>query len=310
VRHVLTLFDLTTDEIKQIFDISAGLKANLARGLREPGLPGRVLAMLFEKPSLRTRVSFEAAIAHLGGQSLFLGEDVGWGNRESIADFASVLGQYADAIVCRAKSHTKVEELARFAGCPVINGLTDKAHPCQALADLFTLQEHFGSLSGRKLAFVGDSNNVANSLAVCCGKLDMEFAIASPPGYQFEKSFLAELQRHVPGMKLTQTTDPAEAVRGSCCVYTDVWASMGQEAERDERAKAFAPYQVNAKLMSQAPREARFLHCLPARRGEEVTDDVIDGPQSAVIEEAANRMHVQKGLLAWLLDPRESNENG
>jgi ornithine carbamoyltransferase len=305
VRHVLTLFELSTDEIKRIFALSADLKTNLARGVREQILPGRVLAMLFEKQSLRTRVSFEAGIAQLGGASLFLGADVGWGKRESIADFASVLGQYADAIVCRANSHTKVEELAKYAGCPVINGLTDKAHPCQALADIFTLQEHFGSLAGRKLAFIGDANNVACSLAVCCGKLDMQFAIASPPGYQFDKAFLAELQRNIPNLKLSQTTDPIEAVKGSCAVYTDVWASMGQEAEQDVRAKAFAPYQVNAKLMAYAPKEARFLHCLPARRGEEVTDEVIDGSQSAVIEEAANRMHVQKGLLAWLLGAAE-----
>ena len=305
MRHVLTLFELTAEEIKRIFAISIDLKANLQRGVREAILPGRVLAMLFEKPSLRTRVSFEAGIAHLGGTSLFLGADVGWGKRESIADFASVLGQYADAIVCRSNSHKKVEDLAKFAGCPVINGLTEKAHPCQALADLLTLQEYFGSLTGRKLAFVGDANNVANSLAVCCGKLDMEFAIASPPGYQFDKSFLAELHRNVPGLKLTQTADPIEAVKGSCAVYTDVWTSMGQEAEQEVRGKAFVPYQVNAKLMSYAPREARFLHCLPAKRGEEVTDEVIDGPQSAVIEEAANRMHAQKGLLAWILGALE-----
>jgi ornithine carbamoyltransferase len=305
VRHVLTLFELSTDEIKRIFALSADLKANLARGVREQILPGRVLAMLFEKQSLRTRVSFEAGIAQLGGASLFLGADVGWGKRESIADFASVLGQYADAIFCRANSHTKVEELAKYAGCPVINGLTDKAHPCQALADIFTLQEHFDSLAGRKLAFVGDANNVACSLAVCCGKLDMQFAIASPPGYQFDKAFLAELQRNIPNLKLSQTSDPIEAVKGTCAVYTDVWASMGQEAEQDVRAKAFAPYQVNAQLMAHAPKEARFLHCLPARRGEEVTDEVIDGPQSAVIEEAANRMHVQKGLLAWLLSDQQ-----
>jgi ornithine carbamoyltransferase len=306
VRHVLTLFELSPDEIKRVFKVSAELKTNLARGIREPVLPGRVMGMLFEKPSLRTRVSFEAGMSHLGGTSLFLGTDVGWGNRESIGDFASVLGQYVDVIVCRAKTHAKVEELAKYAGCPVINGLTDQAHPCQALADLFTLQEYFGSLAGRKLAFIGDSNNVAASLAICCGKLDLEFAIASPPGYEFSKSFLAELKRQVPQLKLTQTSDPVEAVKNASAVYTDVWASMGQEAEQEQRAKAFAPYQVNAKLMSQAPREARFLHCLPARRGEEVTEDVIDGPQSAVIAEAGNRMHVQKGLLAWLLGGAES----
>jgi ornithine carbamoyltransferase len=306
VRHVLTLLELSADEIKRVFKLSAELKSNMARGLREPILPGRVMGLLFEKPSLRTRVSFEAAMAHLGGTSLFLGLDVGWGKRESIADFASVLGQYVDVIVCRANSHEKVEELARFADCPVINGLTDKAHPCQALADLFTLQEYFGSLAGRKLAFVGDSNNVAASLAVCCGKLDIEFAIASPAGYQFEPCFVDDLKRELPALKLTQTNDAAAAVQGACAVYTDVWASMGQEAEQAVRAAAFAPYQVNAALMARAPREARFLHCLPARRGEEVANDVIDGPQSLVIAQAANRMHAQKGLLAWLLDPHRT----
>ncbi len=305
MRHVLTLFELTTPEIERIFEISAGLKTNLERGIREAILPGRVLALLFEKQSLRTRVSFEAGMIHLGGSSLFLGADVGWGKRESIADFASVLGQYVDAIVCRANSHQRVEQLAKYAGCPVINGLTDTSHPCQALADLFTLQEHFGKLAGRKLAFVGDANNVAASLAVCCGKLDMEFAIAAPKGYQFAPQFLADLKKGVPHLKLTVTNDPVEAVKGCCAVYTDVWASMGQEAEQETRAKDFSPYQVNAKLMAQAPREARFLHCLPARRGEEVTDEVIDGPQSMVIPEAGNRMHVQKGLLAWLLGEAE-----
>jgi ornithine carbamoyltransferase len=250
-------------------------------------------------------VSFEAGMSHLGGTSLFLGQDVGWGKRESIADFAQVLGQYVDVIVCRANAHQKVVDLAAHAGCPVINGLTDEAHPCQALADLFTLQEQFGSLSGRKLAFVGDGNNVARSLAVCCGRLNMEFALAAPAGYSFDAPFLATLRREVPELKLTLTSDPIEAVAGCCAVYADVWVSMGQEAEQAERLRVFQPYQVNAKLMSHAPADARFLHCLPARRGEEVTADVIDGPQSSVIPEAGNRMHVQKGLLAWLLGGRE-----
>jgi ornithine carbamoyltransferase len=301
VRHVLTLLELTAQEIKRVFAISADLKTNLARGIREPILPGRVMGMLFEKPSLRTRVSFEAGMSHLGGTSLFLGQDVGWGKRESIADFAQVLGQYVDVIVCRANAHQKVVDLAKYAGCPVINGLTDLAHPCQAMADLFTLQECFGSLAGRKLAFIGDGNNVARSLAICCGKIGMEFVLAAPAGYEFDADFEAELAREVPELKYTLTRDPIEAVRGACGVYTDVWVSMGQEAEQAARAQAFAPFQVNAKLMAHAPAEARFLHCLPARRGEEVTDEVIDGPQSAVIPEAANRMHVQKGLLAWLL---------
>lgn len=301
MRHVIDLLELTSEEIIRIFNISLNLKKNLARGIREPLLPGRVMGMLFEKPSLRTRVSFEAGMSHLGGTSLFLGQDVGWGKRESIADFASVLGQYVDVIVCRANSHQKVVDLAQYAGCPVINGLTDLAHPCQALADLLTLQEAFGSLAGRKLAFVGDGNNVARSLAICCGKLDMEFALAAPQGYEFDADFLAQLKREVPKLKYTLTRNAAEAVHNACGVYTDVWVSMGQEAEQAERIKAFTPYQVNAKLMAHAPSDARFLHCLPARRGEEVTAEVIDGPQSAVIPEAANRMHVQKGLLAFIL---------
>ncbi len=301
MRHVLDLFELSTDEIRRVFEISADLKRNLARGIREAILPGRVMGMLFEKPSLRTRVSFETGMAHLGGSSLFLGQDVGWGNRESIADFAQVLGQYVDIIACRANTHQKVEELAKYGGCPVINGLTDKAHPCQALADLFTLEELVGDLRGKRLAYVGDANNVAASLAVCCGRLGVEFAVASPEGYTFDKSFLKKLHAGVPDLKLVETRDPAAAVRGAMAVYTDVWASMGQEAEQEVRAKAFADYQVNAKLMSKAPKDAYFLHCLPAHRGWEVTDEVIDSPQSAVIQEAGNRMHVQKGLIVWLL---------
>lgn len=301
MSSVTTLFDLSTAEIEQIFALSASLKAKLQAGVREPILAGHVLALLFEKPSLRTRVSFETAMAHLGGGSLFLGEDVGWGSRESAADFSRTLSSYVDAIVCRAKSHQTVEELAKYSTCPVINGLTDEAHPCQALADLFTLHEIHGPLKGKKLAYVGDANNVARSLAVCCGKLGAKFAIASPKGYEFPASFLAQLKKELPTFVLETCSDPAKAVAGAVGVYTDVWASMGQEAEREKRQRDFAAYQINAALMAKAPKDASFLHCLPARRGEEVTDDVIDGPQSAVIQEAANRMHVQKGLLAWLL---------
>jgi ornithine carbamoyltransferase len=301
MRHVLTLFELSTAEIERVFAIAHDLKAKLAKGIREPILPGRVLALLFEKQSLRTRVSFETGIAHLGGSSLFLGSDVGWGKRESAADFSQVLSEYVDAVVCRTNSHARIEELARHCERPVINGLTDSHHPCQALADLFTMIERFGDVRGKRLAYVGDANNVARSLAICCGRLGVEFAIASPKEYQFDKPFLADLERQIPNMKLVQTTDPREAVRGALGVYTDVWVSMGQEAEQAERAKAFAPYQVNAALLKRAPSEAIFLHCLPARRGEEVTDEVIDGPQSAVIQQAGNRLHAQKGLVAWLL---------
>ena len=301
MRHVLTLLEMTTAEIERVFEISKELKDKLASGIREPLLPGRVMALLFEKQSLRTRVSFETAMAHLGGTSLFLGADVGWGKRESAADFAGILGQYVDVVVCRTFSHSRIEELARYATCPVINGLTDSAHPCQALADLFTLDEIHGPLAGKRLAYVGDANNVARSLAICCGKLGVEFAIASPRGYEFQPSFMEQLGREVPAAKVVQTTDPREAVRGAIGVYTDVWTSMGQEAEQEARKKAFAAYQVNAALMEQVPEGAVFLHCLPAHRGEEVTDEVIDGHYSAVLVQAANRMHVQKGLLAWLL---------
>ncbi|HTN76489.1 MAG TPA: ornithine carbamoyltransferase [Pirellulaceae bacterium] len=301
MRHVLSILDLTAAEIQEIFAITTDLKAKLAQGVREALLPGRVAALLFEKPSLRTRVSFQTAMVHLGGGSLFLGEDVGWGHRESPADFSRVISEYVDVVVCRAKSHKKVEELARHATCPVINGLTDTDHPCQALADLFTLMEIHGSLKGKKVAFIGDANNVARSLAEACGMLGAEFVIAAPREYQFDASYIQHATKAVPGLKFTQTSDPAAAVKGACCVYTDVWASMGQESEQAKRMQAFAPYQVNAALMKHAPREAVFLHCLPARRGEEVTDEVIDGSQSAVVAEAGNRLHVQKGLLAWLL---------
>lgn len=301
MRHVLTLFDLTPKEIERIFAITEDLKTKFLQGIREPLFPGRVLALLFEKQSLRTRVSFETAIANLGGSSLFLGKDVGWGERESMADFGQVLGQYVDAVVCRSNSHAKVEELAKHCTCSIINGLTDTSHPCQALADLYTLRERHGSLSGLRLAYVGDANNVARSLAVACGKLGVEFAVAAPERYQFDSEFRSRLKKELPALKLLETADPVEAVKGAAAVYTDVWTSMGQEAEHRERVVAFAKYQVNAALMKHADPDACFLHCLPAHRGEEVSAEVIDGPQSAIVQEAGNRLHAQKGLLAWLL---------
>ena len=301
MRHLITLFDLTPGEIQRIFAIAEDLKTKYVQGLREPLLPGRVMGLLFEKPSLRTRVSFEAAISHLGGSSLFLGKDVGWGQRESIEDFGRVLSRYVDVIVCRANQHQQVVDLARYCSCAAINGLTNQSHPCQALADLYTLSERYGSLTGRKLAYVGDANNVARSLAVCCGKLGLKFAIASPPGYEFPSDFVDRLNQDTPDLELLITNDPAEAVSDAIGVYTDVWVSMGQESESGQRRRDFSNYQVNAQLMAQAPEQACFLHCLPAHRGDEVTDEVIDGPQSAVLDQAANRLHIQKGILAWLL---------
>jgi len=265
-----------------------------------------VLALVFEKPSLRTRVSFQAAMTHLGGASLFLGEDSGFASsRESIADFGRVLGGYVDAIVCRSKSHATIEQLAAVAGVPVINGLSDLAHPCQALADLYTLRREIGRINGLTLTFVGDGNNVARSLAVVCGLLGMRFVLAAPEGYQFDDAFRKHLGGILPDAEVEETTDPVAAVTGAAAVYTDVWASMGQEQERVDRQRAFAPFQVNEALMARCP-DAVFMHCLPARRGEEVTDGVIDGPKSVVLAQAANRMHVQKGLLAWLLGHAES----
>jgi ornithine carbamoyltransferase len=301
MRSVLNLFDLTAAEIGRVFAITQELKTALKQGVRQPLLAGRVMGLLFEKPSLRTRVSFETGMAQLGGSSLFLGEDVGWGKREAMSDFARVLSEYVDVLVCRAKSHRTVEELAEHATCPVINGLTDRSHPCQALADLYTLRELHGELRGQKLAYIGDANNVANSLLMACARLGVQFAIASPPGYEFDDAYLDEVRQAEPEAQWLQTRDPIEAVQDANAVYTDVWVSMGQEAERDERMQAFADYQVNQDLMRQAAPNACFLHCLPARRGEEVTDEVLDGPQSAVFQQAGNRMHVQKGLLVWLL---------
>jgi ornithine carbamoyltransferase len=301
MRHLITLADVSSAEIDHIFAISEDLKSKHARGVREALLPGRVMALLFEKPSLRTRVSFEAGMTHLGGTSLFLGEDVGWGSRESIADFARVLSAYVDVIVVRAKSHQKALELARHSTCSVINGLTDYIHPCQALADLFTLRELAGPLQGKTLTFVGDGNNVSRSLAEACGKLGMKFVLAAPEGYEFDGEFVKSLKADVPELKLTVTSDPRQAVKHALAVYTDVWASMGQEAEAQTRRAAFAPYQVNAELMACAPKGAYFMHCLPARRGEEVTDEVMDDANSVVVAQAANRLHVQKGILAWLL---------
>lgn len=301
MRHLLTVADLSKDEVSELLRLAASLKSQFAEGVREQLLPGRVLGLLFSKPSLRTRVSFEAAMAHLGGTSLYLGQDVGWGKREPASDFGRVLSQYTDVIVCRTFAHASIEELAQFCDCPVINGLTDMAHPCQALADLLTLQEEHGSLSGLSLTFVGDGNNVARSLAVACKLVGVRFTLAAPSGYEFDDSFLHSIELLEGDGKVHTTSNPIEAARGTNAIYTDVWSSMGQEKEQKQRERDFAGHQVNASLMSHAP-EAIFLHCLPAKRGQEVTSDVIDGTQSRIVEQAANRMHAQKAVLAWLLN--------
>jgi ornithine carbamoyltransferase len=301
LRHLIVPEDLTAAEIEAVFAISRDLQEKFVAGRRDALLPGRVLALVFEKQSLRTRVSFQAAMTHLGGSSLFLGADTGFASsRESIADFGRVLSEYVDAIVCRSKAHETIVRLAEVSSVPVINGLSDEAHPCQALADVYTLRQEVGRVQGLTMAFIGDGNNVARSLAVVCGLLGMRFVLAAPEKYQFDASFRRHLQAILPEAEISETTDPVAAVRGAAVVYTDVWTSMGQEAERQERLNAFAPYQVNAALMAHCP-SGLFMHCLPAHRGEEVTDEVIDGERSVVVTQAANRMHVQKGLIAWLL---------
>lgn len=302
MRHLDNLLRLNPHEVKEIFRISADLKTKWAQGARPRLLDGRVMTLLFEKPSLRTRISFEAAITHLGGSSIFLTcAEAGLNGRESIHDVARVLGSYSDWIVMRTFSHKLVDNFVKFADCPIINGLSDMAHPCQALADLFTAQEVFGNLERKTLAFIGDGNNVARSLAVGASLLGMSYVISSPPGYELSADFLARLHKKIPAADVTQTVDPVKAVAAADVIYTDVWASMGQESEQEKRKMAFTPYQVNARLMSAAPATAKFMHCLPARRGMEVTDEVLDGPNSIAFQEAENRMHVAKGLLVWLL---------
>jgi ornithine carbamoyltransferase len=307
MRHILTLDDLSTQEIEQILELARVLKRDFENGRRVPHLSGRVLGLLFSKPSLRTRVSFEAGMTHLGGSSLYLGQDVGWGTRESIADFARVISQYLDALVCRTHSHHLVEQLARYSSCPVINGLTDLAHPCQALADVMTLRDLGSRQRPAKLAFVGDGNNVSRSLAIACSRLGIEFSLAAPEAYHLEDDLIARLSTENPQTRLEQTTDSAVALRGATAVYTDVWSSMGFEGESAQRERDFADYQVNARMLAHAPPDVLFMHCLPAHRGLEVTDEVIDGPASVVVAQAANRMHVQKALLVWLLDPGTSS---
>lgn len=302
MQHLVSLFDVSPEDLRKILATALELKRRLLAGDRPPVLERRVLALLFQKPSLRTRVSFETGIAQLGGSSLFLGEDVGWGKRESASDFTQVLGQFVDGVVCRAKKHERVVQLASFDALPVINGLTDLCHPCQAMADVLTIHQAFGDFSGKHLVFVGDGNNVAHSLALICAMLGMRFTLACPDGYEMDAEWIERVIRAYPDAKIERTPDAQKAVVDADAIYTDVWASMGQESEAAERREAFADYQVNSALMALAPSHARVLHCLPAIRGEEITDEVIDSPQSDVIVQAGNRMHAQKGLLVWLLN--------
>jgi len=302
MRHFLQLLDVSRDDLTRLLSEASRLKAAYAR--REPitTLANRVVPLIFEKPSLRTRVSFEAAVVQLGGSSMYLaGNDVGLGWRESLADIARTMNHYVDAIILRVFKHETLTGLAAHATCPIINGLSDRAHPCQALADVLTIQETLGGIAGKRIAFIGHGNNVSRSLAVACGKLGASLVLAGPQGYGFDAPFLEQYRRLIGGSSLSETQDPIAAVKNADVIYTDVWTSMGQESERDERLKRFTPYQVNKALLAKAPKHAVVLHCLPAHRGEEITDEVVDGPQSFVFQQAGNRLHVQKAVLEWLL---------
>ncbi len=295
-RDFLAIPDFSREELLSLFDLAERMR----RGeYRARPLEGKTLAMIFMKASTRTRVSFEVGTFQLGGHALFLSpRDVQLGRGEPIADTARVLSRYVDGIMIRTFAHQDVEELARYSEVPVINGLTDLLHPCQILADLLTIRQHLGAVEGRKIAWIGDGNNMANSWINAAYRLGFELSLACPEGYEPADHLLARAREHT---KVTLVRDPREAVEGAHVVNTDVWASMGQEDEQKKRERDFADYTVSKALMAHASPDAIFLHCLPAHRGEEVTADVIDGPQSRVWDEAENRLHIQKAIMAVLI---------
>ena len=304
VRHFVSIADLTADELGTLLDLTARLKADRAP---RADLRGRTVALVFEKPSLRTRLSFDVGTAQLGGHCVYLSPaEVGLGRRESVSDVARVVSRMADAVVLRVNAHETIEEFARYSDVPVINGLSELSHPCQGLADIFTVRERKargGDLRGVTIAYVGDGNNVAHSLMLCAGKTGATMRVATPAGYEPLARYrqLAEAAAQASGGRVEIGNDPERAVSGADVVYTDVWTSMGQEQEYERRRRAFLGYQVNAQLLAKAKADAIVLHDLPAHRGEEITDEVMDGPQSAVFDQAENRLHTEKALLCWLM---------
>jgi ornithine carbamoyltransferase len=314
-RDYISAADFTPAEIRRVFETARALKAEFIGPRRHPDPPlvRRTLAMLFDRPSLRTRVTFEAGMVQLGGQAIQLaGDGVGWGSRETIADVGRNLERFVDGIVIRTGPHHIAEEFAAAAAIPVVNALTLREHPCQALADVFTVREAFGDGAGLVLAFVGDGNNTYHSLAIVAAGQGIEVRLAHPPGYGPDPELVAAAEAAAAsgGGRLVFTTDPREAVRGAHVVYTDAWFSMGQEAEADARRPAFAGYQVDAALIEIAGPQARAMHCLPAHRGEEITSEVMDGPRSLVFQQSENRLHVQKGLLVELLAGNGTDGSG
>ena len=303
MNHFISIADHTTDELRHLLDVAKRLKRQLKEtGRNDPLMAGKTLAMIFEKPSLRTRVSFAVAMSHLGGEGIILrDEEVGLDTREPVQDVARVLSGMCDGIMARTFEHSKIERLAQASSVPVINGLTDYSHPCQAMTDLMTVEERLGDLKGRTLTFVGDANNVARSLAEACGRFGMRFVMASPSGYAFSGDEQDKIMASVPELDFVVMRDPDESVREADVVCTDTWVSMGQESQKQQRLKDFHGYIVDEKLMSLAPKHAVVIHCLPAYRGYEISQAVLEGPQSLVFQEAENRLHFQKGLIAVLM---------
>jgi ornithine carbamoyltransferase len=301
-RDFLDMSSVTTEELNGLLALAARLKAELKSGIEHPYLRGRTLAMIFQKPSLRTRITFETGMAQLGGHAIYLApNDIGIGERETVKDVARNLSRVVDLIMIRTFAHANCVELAREASVPVINGLSDLLHPCQVLADLQTLQEHFGrDISKLKIAWVGDGFNMAQSWIEAAALLGFELRIAVPRGYEPEKSFLERMRREEIGIV---TSDPVKAVTGADVIYTDTWTSMGREKEAAQRRRDFKDFQVNGALVPHASKEALVMHCLPAHRGEEITDEVLDGPNSVVLDQAENRLHAQKAVMVWLLRP-------
>ncbi|MGA2172034.1 MAG: ornithine carbamoyltransferase [Sedimentisphaerales bacterium] len=302
MKHFLCVSDCSAKELNELLDLSGSLKKLYKSGGRDVCLGGKVLAMVFEKPSLRTRISFQVAMSDLGGSAIFIRpEDVGGiGKREPIKDMARVLSRYVDGIMARTFEHNTVVELAKFATVPVINALTDLSHPCQAMADVLTIKEHLGRLEGVKVAYVGDGNNVARSLAFASAKLGMKLVVASPKGYELDWGTI-EKTNSIKADSVSITNDPVKAVEGADVVYTDTWVSMGQENEKQQRIKAFKGFQVNAELLKSAPANAKIMHCLPAYRGLEITDDVVESPNSIIFDQSENRLHFQRALVKKLM---------
>jgi ornithine carbamoyltransferase len=303
MKHFISVADYSSQELRHTLDVAIRLKKQLkTTGKNDQLLANKTLALVFEKPSLRTRVSFAVAMTQLGGNGLLLrDEEVGLDKREPTPDVARVLSGMCDGIMARTFEHSKIEKLAEYATVPVINGLTDYSHPCQAMADLMTIEEHFGNLAGRTLAFIGDGNNVARSLAVACGKFNMRFILAAPGGYELPGKDIDRIMSQVPQLDFVTTRDPQEAARDADVLYTDTWISMGQEKEKAQRVKDFTGFSIDEELMSIAPKHAVAMHCLPAYRGLEISDAVMEGPRSLVFPQAENRLHFQKGLIAVLM---------